>query len=398
MNAHPMQRARIRRTATIAAVILAAPLLAIAAPTVAHAESGAMIIPTSGQVTSVPGEPRPNGRRHNGLDIGAQSGTAVVAAAAGRVVASHFESGVGNKVVLGHAAGYGTEYYHLRTRAVAVGDTVVKGQLIGTVGDTGTQSTGNHLHFEVRLNGVSQWSAFSAYPVGSAMVQGRAIAWSFPGLTMAASNAAPSGSYSTLSAFSPGDFDGDGNADVLRVVTSGELLLYRGDGAGRFASGYGTQVGSGWAAFRSVFSPGDFDGDGFTDVMAITTTGDLYLYRGDGTGGWLSGTGARIGSAWHRFTSVFGPGDFSGDGNADVMAIAPDGTLYLYRGNGAGAWSGSAVIGSSWDGFRAVFGPGDFSGDGNADVIAIAPNGNMYLYRGNGGGAWSGNALIGTSW
>jgi hypothetical protein len=52
--------------------------------------------------------------------------------------------------------------------------------------------------------------------------------------------------------FSPGDFTGDGKADVLAVKGNGELFLYRGNGAGGWASG-GVGIGSGWGVFRTVF-------------------------------------------------------------------------------------------------------------------------------------------------
>src|SRR6478609_3048958 len=166
-------------------------------------------------------------------------------------------------------------------------------------------------------------------------------------------------------------FDADGIADVLAVTSTGSLRLYRGNGAG-YVNG-GVQIGAGWNIFNTVFSPGDFTGDGNPDLIARTPAGALYLYRGNGRGG-FSGGGAQIGAGWNIFNTVFSPGDFTGDGNPDLLARTPAGALYLYRGNGAGGFSGGGVrIGAGWNIFNTVFSPGDFTGDGNPDLLARTP-------------------------
>lgn len=88
----------------------------------------------------------------NGVDLGAPSGTAVYAAAAGTVIVSRvggWNGGYGNYVVVKHSNGTQTLYAHLSSDSVSVGDSVSKGERIGGVGRTG-EATGNHLHFEVR--------------------------------------------------------------------------------------------------------------------------------------------------------------------------------------------------------------------------------------------------------
>ena len=89
---------------------------------------------------------------HSGLDFAAPDGTMIYAASAGRVVAAGSAGGYGNLVRLAHADGVETYYAHQSRVSVTVGDIVEPGTPIGFVGSTGN-STGNHLHFEVRISG-----------------------------------------------------------------------------------------------------------------------------------------------------------------------------------------------------------------------------------------------------
>ncbi len=89
---------------------------------------------------------------HEGLDFVAETGTPVVAAAAGVVAVSEQQNDYGNIVEVDHGNGLSTRYAHLSKRLVKVGDVVFKGHQVGEVGSTG-RSTGAHLHFEVRNQG-----------------------------------------------------------------------------------------------------------------------------------------------------------------------------------------------------------------------------------------------------
>src|SRR6476659_6445387 len=141
-------------------------------------------------------------------------------------------------------------------------------------------------------------------------------------------------------------------------------------------------------ATAAVSTTVDFSGDGHADLIARTPTGVLYLHRGNGAGGFL-GSRTKIGTGWQVYDHIFSPGDFSGDGHADLIARTPTGVLYLYRGNGAGVFLGSrTVLGTGWQVYDRVFSPWDFTGDGHADLIARTPTGVLYLYRGNGAGVF----------
>ncbi|WP_262378604.1 M23 family metallopeptidase [Luteimonas viscosa] len=93
-------------------------------------------------------------RMHKGVDYAARSGTPIMAAGEARVVSAGWHGGYGNTVVLDHGKGYSTLYAHMsRTAKLKRGQRVSQGQVIGYVGSTGL-STGPHLHYEFRINGV----------------------------------------------------------------------------------------------------------------------------------------------------------------------------------------------------------------------------------------------------
>ncbi len=96
---------------------------------------------------------------HNGLDMAAPGGSPILAAYDGTVVASAYSSSMGNYIMIDHGDSLYTIYMHASALYVQKGAEVSKGQKIAAVGTTG-RSTGNHLHFSVRLNGnyVSPWN------------------------------------------------------------------------------------------------------------------------------------------------------------------------------------------------------------------------------------------------
>ncbi|HSD66450.1 MAG TPA: LysM peptidoglycan-binding domain-containing M23 family metallopeptidase [Vicinamibacteria bacterium] len=119
--------------------------------------------PVSGEVNS-PFGPRRLGW-HGGIDIAAERGTPVRAAAPGLVVMSGWEARYGRVVKIWHVEGLMTVYAHNHENYVRVGDWVERGQILGTVGATG-RATAPHVHFEIRLDGKKYDPLFWLPPAG----------------------------------------------------------------------------------------------------------------------------------------------------------------------------------------------------------------------------------------
>jgi murein DD-endopeptidase MepM/ murein hydrolase activator NlpD len=108
-----------------------------------------------------------NGKKsfHEGIDFPAESGTTIDAAASGKVIFADVHPAYGKMLEIDHGNGLVSRYAHCSTLLVREGDLVIRGQRVATVGSTG-RSTGPHLHFEVRLNGVPQNPARFLQPTG----------------------------------------------------------------------------------------------------------------------------------------------------------------------------------------------------------------------------------------
>lgn len=118
-----------------------------------------LIWPVSGTLTSgFGGRSSPGGvgsTYHEGIDISVPEGTPIRAAQGGTVISASYNGGYGNYTCVDHGSGLSTCYAHQSQLGVSSGQSVDQGQIIGYSGNTGA-STGPHLHFEVRINGVAQ--------------------------------------------------------------------------------------------------------------------------------------------------------------------------------------------------------------------------------------------------
>lgn len=192
-----------------------------------------------------------------------------------------------------------------------------------------------------------------------------------------------------------GDWDGDGAQDLLaRSPRDGRLWLYPGDGRGGF--GLPGVVGTGWGVVDLILGPGDWDGDGFSDVLwRRADDGTLWLHPGDGTGGF--GSARQIGRGWHGVDLVAALGDVTGDDQPDLVARVGE-QVSLYPSDGRGGWGAPRVFGRGWDVVSLILGIGDVDGDGHGDLLARLDGGDLHLYPGRGDGTFRGGEAIGRGW
>jgi murein DD-endopeptidase MepM/ murein hydrolase activator NlpD len=122
-------------------------------------QPGRLLRPVPGAISSPYGERvHPilgTSRMHNGADFNAAHGDPIRAAAGGKIILAGVKGGFGNTIMIDHGGGMVTLYAHQSKLGASVGDKVKAGQTIGFIGSTGL-STGPHLHFEVRINGVAK--------------------------------------------------------------------------------------------------------------------------------------------------------------------------------------------------------------------------------------------------
>jgi hypothetical protein len=189
------------------------------------------------------------------------------------------------------------------------------------------------------------------------------------------------------------DLTRDGVTDLVARDSAGVLWLYPGNGAGGFQAR--RKMGAGWNIMTAVVTPGDVTGDGNADVIGRDALGHLWLYPGNGAWGFQARR--LLGNGWNVMNMITGAGDLNRAGQPDLLARDTSGVLWLYPMSGNAVLGTRSRIGAGWNGYTA-WGPGDVSGDGRPDMLARDPAGVLWLYRGNGTGGVPTRAKIGSAW
>jgi hypothetical protein len=180
-----------------------------------------------------------------------------------------------------------------------------------------------------------------------------------------------------------GDFDEDGKADILYQNDSGQPAIWLMDGA---AVAGGAGIGNPGISWH-IAGAGDFNGDAKSDILYQNESGEVAIWIMSGTG--VTG-GSGIGNpagTWH----VRATGDFNGDGKCDILYQDDSGQVAIWLMNGTSVLGGSAIgnPGASWH----VKAAGDFDDDGKADILYQNDSGQAAIWLMNGTNVLGGNAL-----
>lgn len=140
----------------------------------------------------------------------------------------------------------------------------------------------------------------------------------------------------------------------------------------------------------------DWTGDGQPDLLSIAPAGNLAMAASDGLGGFRPGT--RIGRGWDVMDWVGHVDDFAGDGKQGLVAReGATGKLYLYPSAGGGAFGGRTQIGTGWQDLTILPVTG-WRSRGDVGLLARFPNGALYYYPANGKGGFSARTKVGSGW
>ncbi|MBY8881584.1 FG-GAP-like repeat-containing protein [Actinacidiphila acidipaludis] len=198
------------------------------------------------------------------------------------------------------------------------------------------------------------------------------------------------GTWASMRLMTSGNFTDskDDNADIVAIWNDGTAHLYTGDGRGHIAAA-GQLIGGGTWLSVSQIAAADFTGDGHTDLLAIWNDGSVHIYPGDGNGH-IGSAGPNIwnDNSW-KTMRLLGAGDYNNDGHADLLGVwGSSGDLYLYNGDGNGHLTQGVQMTfkeGSWATVKGIV-PGDFTDDGLTDLVAVWGDGTIHLYTGDGTG------------
>jgi hypothetical protein len=168
-----------------------------------------------------------------------------------------------------------------------------------------------------------------------------------------------------------GDWNRDGFSDLISRNTDGNLYLYLGNGQGRFSAG--TLLASGFGAVTLLSAGGDITGDGYPDLQG-QVNGAMRIWPGRGSAGLAASYVSHSAITAQRQVAV---GLWTADGAPDAVFVTGKLTL-LYPGNGPGGLTNPVTIGSSLKGYSWVIGVSNMGGTGRSALIVRDSAGALY--------------------
>jgi hypothetical protein len=175
---------------------------------------------------------------------------------------------------------------------------------------------------------------------------------------------------SSWHAVGTGDFNGDGNADILMQNDSGQVWEWQMNSNLITSSASVGNPGSSW----HVVGTGDFNGDGRSDILMQNDSGQIWEWQMNGFSITSSASVGNPGASWH----VVGTGDFTGDGKSDILLQNDSGQVWEWQMDGSQITSSASVgnPGASWH----VVKTGYYNGDGNSDILFQNASGQVWQW------------------
>ena len=250
-------------------------------------------------------------------------------------------------------------------RVVGGFDTVVDGEVRAQAFDAAGTKIGSEIHLNTLTNGGEVVAASAGLKNG-----GFAVVWASTG----SSPLGDLGGFSVAARLFQhplGDFNGDGNSDILWRDTSGFVAQWQMNGT-QIVSNTGVAApGNEWK-FQDT---GDFGGDGLSDVLWRHTSGQVVLWQMNGDQIVSNTSIQTVSNDYH----VQGVADFNGDGKSDVLWRHDSGQVVLWQMNGDTILSNTAIDVPSRQ--YHIEGVGDFGGDGKSDVLFRHDGGQVVLWQ-----------------
>ncbi|MGW6243318.1 FG-GAP repeat domain-containing protein [Streptomyces roseolus] len=210
-----------------------------------------------------------------------------------------------------------------------------------------------------------------------------------------------SGSFTVTRKANPRDLNDNGSPDLLvrdRAGTLTRLDTYHVPADRRIFGHVGSAVGGGWQIYDRVETTGNLGGTAVGDLVARDRAGVLWLYQGNGRGGFLGRV--RVGGGWQTYDKLTGGSDLTGDGRNDLLATDKAGVLWLYPGTGSATrpFATRKRIGGGWQAYDRIAATGNLAGGAAGDLVARDRTGVLWLYLGKGDGTFAPRTKIGGGW
>jgi len=284
----------------------------------------------------------------------------------------HFDAGVNTQTISitfnGDTKVEGNETFSVNLSGASNGASIAHAQGIGTIVNDDTTPMASHAPTEGDFNGDGNSDIlFRNTHTGSVAL------WELNGNHIT-SNTTVGSAGLNWHADGIGDFNGDGKSDVLWTSDKGQVAMWEMNGDHIASNTTVGQVGAGW----HVAQVADFNGDGKSDVLWQNDNGKVALWEMDGDHIKSNTTVGSVGSGWH----IEAAADFSGDGKADILWQNASGKVAMWQMDGDHVAANTTVgsVGSTWH----VAGADDFNGDGKADVLWQNDKGQVSMWQMNG--------------